>query len=116
MEVLALYVAALGHDAGHFGLNNAYLKNANHALHRQKPLGSLEHFHADTIAAIVGDPDDGLVACLPAAARASFVQRVRSIVLSTDMAQHRGLMAGPAFLFTLLDSRWVELSVDFSVE
>ena len=33
LEILALYVAAIGHDAGHFGLNNAYLKNAGRGLH-----------------------------------------------------------------------------------
>eukprot|EP00227_Mantoniella_beaufortii_P017414 CAMPEP_0197579070 /NCGR_PEP_ID=MMETSP1326-20131121/3137_1 /TAXON_ID=1155430 /ORGANISM="Genus nov. species nov., Strain RCC2288" /LENGTH=466 /DNA_ID=CAMNT_0043142427 /DNA_START=199 /DNA_END=1595 /DNA_ORIENTATION=+ len=93
LDVLALYVAALGHDAGHFGLNNAYLKNSDHTLHRQKPRGSLEHFHADIIAAIVDDAEDGLTVCLPTGVRASFVDKVRSIVLSTDMAAHAGLMA-----------------------
>jgi hypothetical protein len=37
LEVLALYVAALGHDAGHFGLNNAYLQNSSHALYSLYP-------------------------------------------------------------------------------
>ena len=32
VEVLALYIGALGHDAGHFRLNNAFLKNSKHTL------------------------------------------------------------------------------------
>ena len=64
-EMLALYVAALGHDVGHFGRTNAYLANSKHALHLLYPTSTLERFHADRVSKLLADPDDGLAPCVP---------------------------------------------------
>jgi len=102
LEVLALYVAALGHDAGHFGVNNAYLVNSRHALYKKSPTSTLENFHARTLAGVLTHPEDGLVDCLfsddgaeasvgRGCQRELFLDKVNRLVLATDMAQHKGL-------------------------
>ena len=67
LEILALYVAALGHDAGHFGVNNAYLQNSRHALYKLYTESTLEHYHAQILAQTVTHPADGAASCVPEA-------------------------------------------------
>lgn len=84
--------AALGHDAGHFGVNNAYLVNSQHPLYAEHPTSTLENFHAQTLVQVLEHPEDGLVGCLDTEPqRAEFLDRVRHLVLATDMAQHKRL-------------------------
>ena len=74
VEILALYVSALGHDAGHFGVNNAYLANSKHALYRLYPESTMEHYHVQILTQIVTHPTDGVAQCVPerGGARADF--------------------------------------------
>ena len=94
LEILALYVAALGHDAGHFGVNNAYLQNSRHALYKLYTESTLEHYHAQILAQIVTHPADGIASCVPEAegARAKFFRLLTDIVLATDMSRHKHLV------------------------
>ena len=94
LEILALYVAALGHDAGHFGVNNAYLQNSRHALYKLYTESTLEHYHAQILAQIVTHPADGIASCVPEAggARAQFFRLLNDIVLATDMSRHKHLV------------------------
>ena len=47
---MTLLVAALGHDAGHFALNNAFLINSDHEIVRKHgPVSALEHFHVSKL-------------------------------------------------------------------
>ena len=94
LEILALYVAALGHDAGHFGVNNAYLQNSRHALYKLYTESTLEHYHAQILAQIVTHPADGIASCVPEAggARAQFFRLLSDIVLATDMSRHKHLV------------------------
>ena len=92
--MLALYVAALGHDVGHFGRTNAYLANSKHALHLLYPTSTLERFHADRVSKLLADPDDGLAPCVPEIAdlaRDPAALRRASLVLATDMAKHKSI-------------------------
>ena len=91
IETLALYVAALGHDVGHFGRTNAYLANSGHALHRLYPTSTMERFHVDLMSKVLAHPDDGLAPCVPESrgARAKFLALVERIILATDMAKHK---------------------------
>ena len=93
IEILALYVAALGHDVGHFGRTNAYLANSKHALHLLFPTSTLERFHADRVSKLLADPDDGLAPCVPESrgSRARFLALVERIILATDMAKHKSI-------------------------
>eukprot|EP00959_Pyramimonas_sp_CCMP1952_P296409 6200815-Pyramimonas_sp.AAC.1 len=50
LDVLALCIAALGHDAGHFALNNAFLINSDHEIVRKYgAVSALEHFHVSKL-------------------------------------------------------------------
>jgi hypothetical protein len=64
--------------------------NAGHPLYLEHPEAALEHMHASVLAEIVAHPHDGLLACLPPAARDPFLAHVQSIVLFTDMAGRVG--------------------------
>ena len=60
VERLALYVAAVGHDAGHFGVNNDFLKNSDHPLLAVYPTSTLERYHAHIMTEHVRDPEYGV--------------------------------------------------------
>ena len=91
VEVLALYLSALGHDAGHFRLNNAFLKNSKHALYKKHPESILEHFHLRLLFELLEDEDVGIVAFLQERDKARFRDLVATLILATDMAKHMGL-------------------------
>jgi cAMP-specific phosphodiesterase 4 len=61
LEILALYLAALGHDAGHFRLNNAFLKNSKHTLFKKYPESVLENFHLGLLFELLDDEDVGIM-------------------------------------------------------
>jgi len=94
VEILALYVSALGHDAGHFGVNNAYLANSKHVLYKLYPKSTLEHYHAQILTQIVTHPTDGVAQCIPerGGARADFLRLIATVVLATDMGRHKLLV------------------------
>ncbi|KDN52008.1 HD-domain/PDEase-like protein, partial [Tilletiaria anomala UBC 951] len=93
-DTLALLFAAIGHDAGHVGLSNAFLVNANtvisQAFDRKSPL---ENYHALLLeeCMIKHGFERVLWEQMPGAGarkRTSFGQLIRSCILSTDMALH----------------------------
>lgn len=81
LETLALYVAAICHDAGHFGVTNAYLRDTRHPLYTLFPAATLEHFHAQVTETILLDPEEGIAACLPEAGgvRSCFLAEARDV-------------------------------------
>ncbi|EEH56435.1 uncharacterized protein MICPUCDRAFT_4565, partial [Micromonas pusilla CCMP1545] len=91
VETLALYLAALGHDAGHFRLNNAFLKNSKHTLAKKYPESVLENFHLGLVFELLEDPDVGIVPFLPATDLARFRALLSALILATDMSKHMGL-------------------------
>ena len=92
VEVLALYIGALGHDAGHFRLNNAFLKNSKHTLFRKYPDSVLENFHLGLVFELVEDPEVGIAEHLVPAQLARFKELVTHLILATDMSKHRILV------------------------
>ena len=92
VEVLALYIGALGHDAGHFRLNNAFLKNSKHTLFRKYPDSVLENFHLGLVFELVEDPEVGIAEHLDPAQLARFKELVTNLILATDMSKHRILV------------------------
>ena len=92
VEVLALYIGALGHDAGHFRLNNAFLKNSKHTLFRKYPDSVLENFHLGLVFELVEDPEVGIAEHLDPAQLARFKELVTHLILATDMSKHRILV------------------------
>jgi cAMP-specific phosphodiesterase 4 len=91
VEVLALYLGALGHDAGHFRLNNAFLKNSKHALYKKYRESVLENFHLGLLFELLEDEDVGIVAFLEEKDKERFRNLITTLILATDMAKHMGL-------------------------
>ena len=91
VEVLALYLSALGHDAGHFRLNNAFLKNSKHALYKKYKESVLENFHLGLLFELLEDDQVGIVEFLAEEDRDRFRDIITTLILATDMAKHMGL-------------------------
>jgi hypothetical protein len=90
LEVLGLLVAAFGHDAGHFALNNAFLANSKHEIAVKFDFSSsLENFHLAALLEVLEDEDCNFLVTQSAEEVAEFKQLLRDLVLATDMAKHR---------------------------
>uniref|UniRef100_A0A7S0R760 PDEase domain-containing protein n=1 Tax=Pyramimonas obovata TaxID=1411642 RepID=A0A7S0R760_9CHLO len=90
VEVLVLCVAALGHDLGHFALNNMFLINSNHELVQKfGATSSLEHYHLSLLKELLEDETCYFLDSLSTPDRATFNTLVTELVLATDMSQHR---------------------------
>ena len=92
VEILALYIGALGHDAGHFRFNNAFLKNSKHTLFRKYPDSVLENFHLGLVFELVDDPEVGIATHLDETQLTRFKELVTNLILATDMSKHRLLV------------------------
>lgn len=56
-ELLALFLAAVGHDAAHFGRNNAFLAATEHWISTRFPTSSLENFHLEQLKLAMDAPE-----------------------------------------------------------
>lgn len=89
LDVLVLFVAALGHDAGHFALNNAFLINSDHEIVRKHgAVSSLEHFHVSNLMEVI-EGEESCFDVLSASDLTEFKTLVAEMVLATDMSRHR---------------------------
>ena len=93
LHILALLVAAVGHDVDHPGVNNAFLCNTNAPLAmRYNDQSVLENHHAATTFEILADKRCNMLAALSYKQR----QEVRSLmigcILATDMAHHQAMV------------------------
>jgi len=86
LDTLALLVGALLHDVNHPGCMNSLLVAIDHPLAAGGPTGVLERHHAAVAVALLERPELNFLPTLSAAARAAFVQRVREVILATDVA------------------------------
>ena len=91
VEVMALYLSALGHDAGHFRLNNAFLKNSKHTLFKKYPESVLENFHLGLLFELLEDQDVGILDRFSPPDRERLVDMITYLILATDMSKHMGL-------------------------
>uniref|UniRef100_A0A7S0WKN7 PDEase domain-containing protein n=1 Tax=Pyramimonas obovata TaxID=1411642 RepID=A0A7S0WKN7_9CHLO len=89
MDLLVLCVAALGHDAGHFALNNAFLVNSDHEIVRKYgAVSALEHFHVSKLMEVLED-ENSFVHALSPSDLVELKTMVTKMVLATDMSRHR---------------------------
>lgn len=93
IELLAICVAAMCHDAGHQGFNNVYNVNA------ETPLGILfkdqsvmETHHCTIAIRIISSPECNIFHALPPADVKKIWQWVIKMILATDMAHHFKLL------------------------
>ena len=90
IEVLALLVAALGHDTGHGGVNNAFLTSSGHGLVDLCAgfASVLEHHHTRTLFTILSRPECNFVSGLSEGDLSTFRDTVSALILATDMSRH----------------------------
>jgi 3',5'-cyclic-nucleotide phosphodiesterase len=90
VEVLALCIAAIGHDAAHPGVTNAFLASSGSSLATVfNERSVLENFHCLTIGRIIQERWPALFADTDGVLR----RMVLEMILSTDMALHFDFMA-----------------------
>ena len=89
LDVFALVVAALCHDIGHPGLNNAFLVASYHELaHRYNDQSCLENMHSNKTFAILNSEGCNITANLNKADFQRFRKSVVAAILSTDLQVH----------------------------
>lgn len=94
LDLLVLFVSALGHDTGHFALNNAFLLNSNHeVVQKHGSTSALEHFHLSKLMEVITDDKCRFVDALSPSDHAEFDILVGEMVLATDMSRHKEYMS-----------------------
>jgi hypothetical protein len=92
MDMYLLLVAAAVHDMGHPGVNNDFLvKSRDQLALRYNDTSVLESFHAASCFQVMADHDCDLFKGMRGAA--GWRQRIIGMVLSTDMAKAKAVMA-----------------------
>lgn len=89
LEVATLVVAALGHDVGHPGRNNAFLCNSQDPVARLfNDVSVLENYHACCTFNVLKIPECNVFANLTRQQSREVRQRIVALILATDMADH----------------------------
>lgn len=86
---VATDVAALAHDVGHFGRNNAFCSNSQHPLaliYNDRSI--LENMHTATCFSIMRRSDSNIMGSLPGDQWKQFREHVVDLILATDMTNH----------------------------
>ncbi|KAI6044001.1 hypothetical protein EDC04DRAFT_501544 [Pisolithus marmoratus] len=88
MDLFALFIAAIGHDVGHPGLTNLFMKNANAPLSTVfDGKSALEHMHYTILIHAMRRHGLGPLLDKPKVGQ-SFRKSLAGIVLATDMGVH----------------------------
>jgi hypothetical protein len=88
-EKFALLTAALCHDIGHTGRDNAYQLAHKTALYEKYGSNSpLEKFHLDTTLDILRESDQEIFSSLPEETMPLLLQKIGEWILSTDITKH----------------------------
>jgi len=89
MDVLALLVAAVGHDVGHFGVNNIFLIKTSHSLSiTYNDVSPLENMHASTCFQTLSQGKLDFLSGADNHTRTLLRDKIIQAILSTDMAHH----------------------------
>jgi hypothetical protein len=89
LEIFSMLVAAVAHDVGHPGVNNAFLVKTRHDLamiHNDK--SPLENMHCSLLYDILKKPDMDIFSGLDDAQWRESRKIILSLILGTDMAHH----------------------------
>jgi hypothetical protein len=88
-QKLCLVLAALCHDAGHEGFNNAFLLKTSHPWTKLYGIEStLEHFHVSQAVEILEEGESNVFGNLSQADREDCMNVIETLILSTDLASH----------------------------
>jgi 3',5'-cyclic-nucleotide phosphodiesterase len=82
-------VGALGHDAGHPGLNNLYFQKLKHPLAQtSNDQAVLEMYHGYILQWLLSKPENDILAGLTAPEKTRFRKATLEAILGTDMTKH----------------------------
>lgn len=94
LDVFALVTAALCHDIGHLGVNNAFLVATGHDLAvKYNDQSCLENMHTNKTFTILNTEGSQITAFLSKADYQRFRKGVVEAILSTDLQMHFGKLA-----------------------
>jgi len=89
LEVFSALLAALGHDMGHFGMNNAYLIKSKHDLAiRFNDVSPLENMHCSKLFELLANPKFNILAGFTDPDWREVRKLVIKAILGTDMTHH----------------------------
>ena len=89
LEAFSMLVAAIAHDVGHIGVNNAFLVKTRHdlaMLHNDK--SPLENMHCSLLYEILRKPEMNVMQALDDSQWRESRKIILSLILGTDMAHH----------------------------
>ena len=93
LHILALLVAAFGHDVDHPGVNNAFLTATSSPLAvRYNDVSVLENHHSSTTFSILSDKRCDVLSTLTHAQRKEVRGLMVGAILATDMAHHQEMV------------------------
>ncbi|SCQ16857.1 3',5'-cyclic nucleotide phosphodiesterase, putative [Plasmodium ovale] len=93
-EMAAFLVAALGHDIGHFGRTNIYLKNCSNFLsiiYNDKSI--LENYHCSFLFRILFKEENNIFKKESSKTILNLRQQIIEVILATDMSKHIKILA-----------------------
>ncbi|SBT47819.1 3',5'-cyclic nucleotide phosphodiesterase, putative [Plasmodium ovale wallikeri] len=93
-EMAAFLLAALGHDIGHFGRTNIYLKNCSNFLsiiYNDKSI--LENYHCSYLFRILFKEENNIFKKESSKTILNLRQQIIEVILATDMSKHIKILA-----------------------
>ncbi len=94
LDILSIFIAALGHDISHPGLNNNYHINASSELAIiYNDLSCLENFHSSTLFKLLKNEENNILENIKNDDYKIIRKRIINGILSTDMANHGKVMS-----------------------
>ncbi len=94
LDILSIFIAALGHDLGHPGLNNNFHINASTEIAiTYNDISCLENYHSSQLFRILKKDENNIFEKLTIDERKIIRKRIINEILSTDMAFHGKVMS-----------------------
>ena len=88
-EMLAVIIAAIGHDYDHPGYSNTYLVQTTDPLSlRYNDISVLENHHASALLTLLQKPEYNILSVLSSKKQRAVRQLVISLILATDLKHH----------------------------
>ena len=89
LDILSIFIAALGHDIGHPGLTNTYhINDSTDIAITYNDISVLENFHASTLFKTIRRTENNIFEKLTSIDYKIIRKRMISEILATDMANH----------------------------
>ena len=94
LDILSIFIAALGHDLGHPGLTNNYQINSfSDMAIMYNDISCLENYHISRLFRIVREKENNIFEKLSVIDYRSLRKRIVNMILATDMANHGKVMS-----------------------